>query len=498
MTEGRDRWKSRYRFILAAVGCSVGLGNVWRFPYVAYTSGGGAFMIPYLIALLTAGIPLLMLEFGIGQKSQKAGPGAMRSMNKSMEWVGWWGVGVSFVIVSYYAVIMGWAWDYLIFSFRQSWLPDAGQFYREHFLAVTEGPADWGKLNIPVLGGLVATWMVIYWILHKGIERVGKVVMWSVPLPVILLVILVIRGVTLPGAIDGISYYLTPDFSKLLDPKVWLAAYGQVFFSVGIGWGIMVAYASYRPQSADVTNSAFITALLDGGFSYFAGFAVFSTVGYLATMQGVGVPEAVTSGFGLAFIAYPTAISAMPFLSEAIGVIFFLMLLTLGIDSAFAMVEAVVAATHDRWNISKKRATKIICLIGFVFGVPFCFAGGYHWMDIVDHWISAWGLAIVGLLECIVAGWMFPIETLREFLNKVSDFRVGIWWTICIKWVTPIILIIMIIQNLIGEFTSAYGGYPVWSLMVGGWLVTFLVIGISVWLQLKTPSKVTIQKEKLS
>ncbi len=489
----RDRWKSRYRFILAAVGCSVGLGNIWRFPYIAYTNGGGAFMIPYLVALLTAGIPLLMLEFGIGQKSQKAGPGAMRSMHPRMEWVGWYGVGVSLVIVIYYSVIMAWAWDYMVYSLGQKWGVDAGTFFNIDFLKITDGPGQMGPLNLPVLAGLVATWLAIYWILSKGVDRVGKVVLWSVPLPLFLLVILVIRGITLPGAVEGISYYLTPDFSKLLEPSVWLAAYGQVFFSVGIGWGIMVAYASYRPPKADVTNNAFMTALIDGGVSYFAGFAVFSTVGYLAVLQGVEVPDAVTSGFGLAFVAYPTAISAMPILQDVIGLIFFLMLLTLGIDSAFAMVEAVIAAAHDRWKFTKQKVAMVICSAGFVLGVPFCFAGGYHWLDIVDHWISAWGLAIVGLLECIVAGWMFPTGSLREFLNEVSEFKVGIWWDICIRWVTPLILLVMIGRNLWTEITEAYGGYPIWTLWLGGWLVVAIIVGTAVSLQMKNK---TVELEK--
>ncbi|MBZ0266474.1 sodium-dependent transporter [bacterium] len=487
MAESRERWQSRTRFILAAVGCSVGLGNVWRFPYIAYTSGGGAFMIPYLIALLTAGIPLLMLEFAIGQKSQESGPGAMRSLHPKMEWVGWWGVGISFMIVIYYAVIMAWAWDYLFYSFGLSWGTDAETFYNTSFLQVSDGPSAMGGLRLPIFAGLILTWATIYLILAKGLKSVGNIVLWSVPLPILLLTILVIRGVTLPGAIDGLSYYLTPDFSKLLDPKVWLAAYGQVFFSVGIGWGIMVAYASYRPKNTDITNNAFITALIDGGISFFSGFAVFSIVGYLAMLQGIGVPDAVTSGFGLAFVAYPTAISAMPVLRELIGVIFFLMLLTLGIDSAFAMVEAVIAAAHDRWKKRKVMLTRIICVAGFLFGLPFCFNGGIHWLDIVDHWVSTWGLAVVGLLECIVVGWMFPTDLLRDYMNEVSDFRIGRWWNWCLKWITPGVLVVMTIQAFINEFTSVYGGYPLWSVILGGWLVVALLIVTSIILQNKSP-----------
>ncbi len=489
MSQPRDRWASRLKFILAAVGLAVGLGNVWRFPYVAYENGGGAFMIPYLVALFTAGIPLLMLEFGIGQRLQKAAPQAMEKLRPGTGWIGWWAVGISLVIVAYYAVIMAWAWNYLHFSLTQAWGNNANSFFYDQYLSVSESPGEFGSINLPILGGLALTWISIYLILRKGLISVGKVVIWTVPLPVILLLILVIRGVTLDGAMEGLSYYLTPDLSRLLDPEVWLAAYGQVFFSVGIGWGIMIAYASYRPGKTDITNNAFITALLDGGISFLAGFAVFSTVGYLAHLNQVPVPDAVQSGFGLAFVAYPTAISQMPFLPAVFGIVFFLMLLTLGIDSAFGMVEAVIAAVHDEWKISKKTFTLFACIGGFLLGLPFVFDNGIYWLDIVDHWACAYGLAVVGLLECIIAGWMIRTQEFRMYLNAVSDFRVGNWWTFCIRFLTPVILLIMFARTLIQEITPLYGDYPSWSLWIGGWGVTTVVVLISVILHLKSKMK---------
>ncbi len=249
----------------------------------------------------------------------------------------------------------------------------------------------------------------------------------------------------------------------------------------------MIAYASYRPQHGDVANNSFITALIDGGISYFAGFAVFSTVGYLAVLSGAPVPEAVSSGFGLAFVAYPTAISAMPFAPGLFGAIFFLMLLTLGIDSAFAMVEAVIGALRDRWKISKLKAARIVCFAGLILGLPFCFSSGYHWLDIVDHWITVWGLAVVGLLQCIAVGWLFPIEQLRTYVNEVSDFRIGRWWILSIRWVTPAVLLVIIGQELLRELRQTYGGYPSWSVWIGGWLVTALLVGVSLLLQMRSP-----------
>ncbi|MBN1755052.1 sodium-dependent transporter, partial [bacterium] len=274
----RDRWNNRFSFIMAAVGSAVGLGNVWRFPFVAYKSGGGAFLIPFFIALFTAGIPLMILEYAIGQKMQGSAPFSFfkasakishkkpfslipssddveaRQFHPNWEWVGWWALLVGSVISFYYAVIMSWAWNYLFHSISVSWHGDEANFFYNTFLRLSEGPGHLGGISIPVVLGLALTWVLIYWIICKGVARVGKVVLITVPLPVILMIILVIRGLTLPGAMTGLSYYLTPDFAKLADPNVWLAAYSQVFFSLSLGFGIMIAYASYMPKYSEITN----------------------------------------------------------------------------------------------------------------------------------------------------------------------------------------------------------------------------------------------------
>lgn len=479
MPEKRERWSSRTAFIFAAVGSAVGLGNVWRFPYVAYENGGGAFLIPYFVALFTAGIPLVILEMGLGQRFQGSAPLALFRVNKKFEWVGWWALGVCAVIAIYYAVIMAWCWNYIVFSLNQAWGADADSFFYRQFLNLSDGPGHIGAISIPVLITLALTWIVIYWIIYKGVGRVGKVVMLTVPLPVILIFILFIRGITLPGAIEGLAYYLTPDFSKLLDPDIWLAAYGQVFFSVGLGWGILIAYASYRDKKDELVNNSFILALSDCGFSFFAGMAVFSILGYLAAISGKPVSDVAAAGFGLAFVAYPTAISQLPFLQSLFGIIFFLMLLTLGIDSAFAMVEAIIAGFIDKWNISKKTAAGIFCSAGFVLGLLFTTPGGFYWLDIFDHWAGHYGLAAVGLMECIVIGWFMNTDDFRREINSISDFAVGRWWIWAVKYITPFILGLSIILDLISEFTSNYGDYPFWALITGGWFQVAALIAIS-------------------
>lgn len=496
MDETRERWSTRPAFIMAAIGSAVGLGNIWRFPYVAYANGGGAFLIPYFIALLTAGIPLMMLEYGLGIRMQGGPPLAFSKVKKGLEWVGWWSVLAAFVIITYYAVVMAWCWQYIWHSFSVAWSEDAKGFFFSSVLQLSSGPGEIGGIPLGALVGLLLTWIAVFLIIYKGVGRVGKVVMATVPLPLFLIGILVIRGVTLPGAATGLNYYLAPDFSKLLDPKVWLAAYGQIFFSLSLAMGIMIAYASYLPKKSEVTNNAFITSFANCGTSFFAGFAIFSTVGYLAQTIGEDVSTVAGAGPGLAFVTIPTAIGMLPFGAAFFGVIFFVTLLTLAIDSLFSLVEADVTALMDKWRITRTKATFGVCLTAFLIGLLFASKGGLYWLDIVDHWINNYGLAVIGLAEVIVIGYIFGTKPFREFLNEVSEVKVGLWWDAMIKVVTPVILGITILTSLYAEFSKAYEGYPAWSLILGGWLVVVGIVVASVLLARSHGSTGTVSKHK--
>ncbi len=474
----RDRWASRQAFIMAAVGSAIGLGNLWRFPMVAYANGGGAFLIPYIVALMTAGIPLMILEYSLGSLFQKSSPGSLHAANPRFEIIGWWALGIGATISFYYAVIMGWSWDYLACSFGTLPWCDNAQAFFDGLLGLTSGPGELGHISWPALGGLAITWAAIYWIIKKGVLRVGKVVMITVPLPALLLVLILIRGLTLPGAVDGLRYYLTPDFGALANAQTWLRAYGQVFFSLSLGFGILTAYASYLPKKSDVANNAFITSFANAGFSFFAGFAVFSVLGYLAQAQGVPIDSVVKGGPGLAFVIYPTAMSLMP-LAPIVSVMFFLTLLTLGIDSAFSIVEGAVAGLRDKWHISQERASLYFCIFGFLMGLVFTTGAGLFWLDIVDRWMNDFGLVVIGFLECIAIGWFYGTDKLKRYINEVSDFRIGVWWDIFIKWVTPLALGWAIVASIINDFKQPYGDYPTWAVMVGGWGVVAVIIVVA-------------------
>lgn len=484
-TEERERWGSRAGFIMASIGAAIGLGNVWRFPYICYANGGGAFLIPYFVALITAGIPLMILEFALGRKTQAGAPSAFAQVTKGSEWIGWLSLFAVMLIFFYYPVIMAWSVDYAVYSATLRWGADTQNFFHNQFLQLSGGPEMLGGIRWPVLAGLAVVWIAIYLCLFKGVKAVGKVVMWTVTIPWVILIIMVVRGLTLPGALEGLKFYLTPDFSVLLKPNVWLAAYGQVFFTLSLAMGTLIVYSSYLPKKSDISNSAYITSLADSGTSFFAGFAVFSTLGYLAQSMGVGVPEVTQSGFGLAFVTYPMVIQLLPFWAPFFGVLFFIMLLTLGIDSAFSQVEPFVAGFIDKWYFSKKWVLPFVCIFGFLVGVLFTTRGGFYWLDIVDYFTCTFGLSLVGFLECVAIGYIYKARKMREYVNEVSEFRIGKWWDVMIMIVTPAILGTSFVLELVKLIQHGYGDYPRWTSFVGMVILVLIIILSSVLMKIK-------------
>ncbi|RKZ02070.1 MAG: sodium-dependent transporter [Candidatus Hydrothermota bacterium] len=479
--ESRERWGSRLGFLMAAVGAAAGLGNIWRFPYLLYKNGGGAFLIPYFIALLTAGIPLVILEYYAGQRTQSGAPRAMaRLVGINWEWVGWFSLVLVFLISTYYTVIMAWVVDHIWFSAKLAWEPNAETFFFEKFLQRIP-PEQWhgqlGAVRFPIFIGLVIAWIAIYLSIFKGPKLTGKVATVLMITPVVILIIMVIRGLTLPNATEGLKFYLTPDFSKLKDPRVWLDAYGQIFFTLSLAMGTLMAYASYKEPDSEINNNAFITALGNSSISFLGGFAVFSILGFLAFTLGKPVGEVVRSGIGLAFVSYPTAISKLPG-APIWGILFFFMLLNLATTSAFSQIEGIVAGVRDKWKIARIPALLGISLASFLVAIIYTTKGGFYWLDIVDFFVSAFGLTLVGLLEAIAIGYFFGTKKLREDVNSISEVKIGTIWDFSVKFITPAVLIISLVLSILSLLTKGYGGYPSNTILVG--LCVYLIgIGVS-------------------
>ncbi|RMF54759.1 sodium-dependent transporter [Candidatus Woesearchaeota archaeon] len=474
----RARWSSRMIFVFAAIGSAVGLGNVWRFPYLAGKYGGGAFLIPYLIALIIMGIPLLILEFALGQKMQRGAVHAFAAIKRKFMGVGLMAIFTGFTVVSYYAVVMAWSLMYLFYSFTLKYAGDTKDFFFNKALQISSSIGEIGGINLTILLTLVVIWVLIYFCVWKGVKSVGKVVVVTMPLPVILILILVLRGLTLPNSLEGIIFYLKPNFAALFDTEVWTAAMSQIFFTLSLAFGIMIAYASYMKKDSDITKNAVITSVVNSAISIIAGFAVFGTLGYMAFKQAVPVSELAAAGPSLAFIVYPKAITMIP-MAALFGVIFFVTLLTLAIDSAFSLVEGVTTVVSDAWHkASRPLVSLIVCALGFLAGIIFTTRAGLYFLDVVDHFATNFGLIIVGILECIAVGWVFGAEKLRKYINEVSDYKIGKWWSFCIKYLIPILLIYLIAVQFVAEMKANYEGYPNWAIVIG-WLVVLVPLAIS-------------------
>ncbi len=481
----RDRWSSKLIFIFAAVGSAVGLGNIWRFPYLAAKYGGGAFLIPYLVMLLLIGIPLLILEFAIGQRMQVGAVGSFSRIKQRLSSIGFGAVLSGFIVVSYYAVVMAWCLLYIFYSFGLKWGADTKGFFFSNVLHISPNISQMGTVSVPILLALIVVWALIYFSIWKGVKSVGQVVLVTMPLPVILLIVLLIRGITLPGAIDGILLYLKPNFKALLDIEVWQAAMSQIFFTLSLAFGIMIAYASYQHEKSDISKSAITTSLLNSGISIVAGFAVFSTLGYMAQSSGVPLQElAQSSGPSLAFVVFPKALSMMPF-AAVFAVSFFVMLITLGIDSAFSLVEAVATVVHDKYpHVKREHVSLWVSVAGFLTGIVFTTNAGLYYLDIVDHFITSYGLVLVGILETLAVGWLYGAAKLRTYINEVSDIKIGIWWDVLIKLVIPVLLVLLFISGIYKDFSQVYGGYPAKYVAIFGWGMLFVVLLASVFLSL--------------
>ncbi len=475
LEERRESWGTRGGFVLAAVGSAVGLGNLWGFPYKLYSYGGGAFLIPYIIALVLVGIPIMILEFSIGHYTQRAAPEAFKRGHKRFEIVGWWGIILAFVIITYYPVILAYCFSFLWYSivgiFNGGELPWAGEgmagvakaksFFIDTYLGKTEGPAL-GAIRLNIVWPLIITWVAMYFCIFRGVKLVGRIVWLTVPLPWLMLLILAVRGLTLEGSMQGLAYYLDPVWSELAKPITWRYAFGQVFFSLSLAYGVMITYASFLHRKSDINNNAAIISIADFATSFVAGLAVFATLGGMAfvTQQAgnaVRVENVAESGPSLAFVAFPYALAQLPY-SAWFSFVFFFALVTLGIDSAFSLTESILASIVDKTGWRRSIVLPVMSVVGFAFGLIYITKGGFNWLGTIDGFVNGtWGIAFMGLLECVVLGWLWRVGTLRRHANSRSDWKLGKWWDYLIRLVIPILLGTLFFWQLFDDISSESG-----------------------------------------
>jgi len=469
-------WPNNWVFILAAIGSAAGLGNLWRFPYLAYEHGGGAFVLAFIIANLVIGIPLLTLEISLGQMTQSGASNAFGYIKKQFRYIGWAALTLGFMVLSYYMVVVSWGINYFGASLHLGWGNNTEGFFFNNILSLSSGVDVIGGISWPVLSGLIVAWVFVYLAVQRGVQSISKVVVWTATLPFVILAILILRAVTLDGALDGLKLFLIPDWRALADPKLWLAAFSQVFFSLSLAFGIMIAYGSLKKRTDEITKG--VLWITGGNFlvSIMSGIVVFGTLGYMASQQGVSVLNVIAGGPSLAFVVFPQAINLLPAFNVTIAILFFGMFLMLAIDSAFSLLEAVAVSFKDKYpQTSTKKVAFLLSLVGILSGLVFTTAGGLYILDIVDHFVVNYGLVAIGMFEALLVGWLWKEKELENFINERSKLKIGKKWRISIRYIIPLFLGWLLIWNTVNEFRFPYGDYPTWALLYIGVLPLLLV-----------------------
>uniref|UniRef100_A0A4W5JT26 Transporter n=1 Tax=Hucho hucho TaxID=62062 RepID=A0A4W5JT26_9TELE len=432
--EERETWGKKIDFLLSVIGFAVDLANVWRFPYLCYKNGGGAFLIPYILFLVIAGMPLFYMELALGQYNRE---GAATVWKICPVFKG----EFSLSLLSLYSI------SFLTSKLVESGLsPSVCVFSRRGVLHLHEsrGIQDLGMPRWELVLCLVAVVFLLYFSLWKGVKSSGKVVYITATMPYVVLFVLLIRGITLPGAMDGIRAYLHIDFKQLNDPKVWIDAATQIFYSLGAGFGVLIAFASYNKFDNNCYRDAILTSTVNCVTSFFSGFAIFSVLGYMAYKHGVRIEDVATEGAGLVFIIYPEAISTLPG-STFWAIVFFIMLLTLGIDSSMGGMEAVITGLSDDFKILKRnrKLFTFATAFGTFLVALFCITnGGIYVLTLLDNYAAGTSILFAVLIEAIGVSWFYGVDRFSEDIERMMGFKPGLYWRLCWKFVSPTFLLV--------------------------------------------------------
>ncbi len=486
----REQWSGQLGFILAAIGSAVGLGNIWRFPGVAYDNGGGAFLIPYLVALLTAGIPILWLDYAIGHRFRGSAPTAFRRLFKPAEGLGWFQVAISFIIATYYAVILAWALSYMWFSVDLAWGEDPAGFLFADFLQVSDDVTPGLDFVPGVLVPLALVWALALGIVAFGVKRgLERANLVMIPLLVVMFGALVVRAVTLEGAGDGLNEFFTPQWDRLGDASVWIAAYSQIFFSLSIAFGIMITYSSYLRRRSNLTTTGLVVGFANSSFELLAGIGVFSVLGFMAAQTGTPVSESGgTKGIGLAFVAFPQILSEMPG-GPVFGVLFFGSLALAGMTSLISILQVVSAAFQEKFGLSVRGAALTIGGVAAIVSVLlYSTTTGVTLLDTVDDYVNNAGIVLSAIVMCVLVGLVLrKLTELQGHLNARVGVHAGTWWRVLVAVVVPVVLTYMLVRHAIERVGDGYEGYPTWFLNAFGWgsvalcLVVAVLIALVPW-----------------
>ncbi|XP_014103700.2 sodium-dependent neutral amino acid transporter B(0)AT3 [Bactrocera oleae] len=508
--EERESWDNKIMFLLATIGYAVGLGNVWRFPYLAQKNGGGAFLVPYFIMLCIQGLPIFYLELAVGQRLRKGAIGVWSQVSPYLGGIGISSAVVSYIVALYYNTIIAWCLIYLLHSF-ESPLPWADcptrlyanytydhepecvassptQFYwYRTTLQCSESVNEPENFNFHMAIALIVSWFLVYICMVQGITSSGKIIYMTAIFPYVVLIIFFFRGITLKGASEGVAHLFTPRWETLLDPVVWLEAGTQIFFSLGLAFGGLIAFSSYNPANNNCYRDAILVSLTNCGTSMFAGVVVFSVIGFKATStfdrcneerQSLIAQNRTTnlpvcdlqkelansaSGTGLAFIIFTEAINQFPG-AQIWAVLFFLMLFTLGIDSQFGTLEGVVTSLVDMKlfpNLPKEWIVGGLCFSCCLISMCFANGAGSYIFQLMDSFAGNFPLLIIALFECLSISYIYGVRRFSDDIEMMTGSRPGLYWMICWKYLSPCAMITILLASFYQLLTEG-SSYPAW------------------------------------
>lgn len=430
----REKWNSYSGFIFASVGATVGIGNIWRFPYIVGENGGGAFFLTYLIVLFTFGLSFMMLEFVVGRYYDTSIIEIMKKIRKKFRYVGIFIVGITFSILSYYLVILGWILSFfflMIFGINLSF-------------------NDYTNSLFPILSFLgisIINFIIIKIDIRKGLERINKI---AVLLLISIIIPLTLFGISMPGADKGIEFFLAPDFAKSMTPEVWSVAFGQAFFSLSIGMGVLLTYGSYLQDiKKPLLRSSIIIISADLSIAIIAGIMIFSWVFSHNLDPAQGIP--------LIFQVMPSIFFELDFFGIVIGSLFFFLLLLAGITSSLSMFQVPISAIQDTFNYSKRKASFIILILVLIAGLPSALSyspvnlslNKIRILDIVDPAFGTYGIAISAAIFSVIVTWYIDKKKLIEQANLYSKIKIPEKIVYVIKFGLPLLITVTIIVGIV-------------------------------------------------
>lgn len=444
--EKRSSFTGKIGFVLAAAGSAVGLGNIWRFPYLAAKYGGGIFLLVYILLAVTFGFALMTAEVAIGRKTGLSAIGAFRTLNKKYAFIGYLAAIIPVIILPYYSVIGGWVMKYLFAFISGNGAAAAGDTYFDGFISATAEPIVWFLIYI----GLTA--LVVLFGVEKGIEKVSKVMM---PVLIVLSLFIAVYSMFMPGAMDGVRYYLLPDLSKFSVTTV-VAAMGQLFYSMSLAMGIMITYGSYMKKEVSLESSVKQIEIFDSGIAFLAGMMIIPAV---FVFSG-GTPEALGKGPSLMFVTLPKVFGSM-FGGQIIGVVFFLLVLFAALTSSISLMETVVSIVCDKFALGRKTACFAVfagaVLIGLPSALGYGLLGGVkiigmQFLDFFDFISNSILMPVVAFLTCVFIGYVIKPKTLIEEVEITGVFKKKKLFEVVIKYVAPIFIVLILISSVLDAF----------------------------------------------